>query len=158
MRQKARGVARKSRPCGLVSRKVGDFSIEHGEGARRPTLDDVAEILFEAETELSDDVDDCVNKLLNGDILLCMEGESEYLVITARSYTTRAVTEPPTETVMRGPREGFIEDLKTNLSLLERRLKTPDLAIDRMEIGRRTKTNVAVCYLNSVAAPQVVQK
>ena len=134
------------------------FSIEHGEGGAPATLDDVAEILFEAETELSDDVDACVNKLLNGDILLCMEGESEYLVITARSYTTRAVTEPPTETVMRGPREGFIEDLRTNLSLLERRLKTPDLAIEKMQIGRRTKTNVAICYLSSVAAPSVVKK
>lgn len=134
------------------------FSIEHGEGGAPVTLADVAEILFEAETELSDDVDDCVNKLLNGDILLCMEGESEYLVITARSYTTRAVTEPPTETVMRGPREGFIEDLRTNLSLLERRLKTPDLAIEKMQIGRRTKTNVAICYLSSVAAPSVVKK
>lgn len=134
------------------------FSIEHGEGGASATLADVAEILFEAETELSDDVDDCVNKLLNGDILLCMEGESEYLVITARSYTTRAVTEPPTETVMRGPREGFIEDLRTNLSLLERRLKTPDLAIEKMQIGRRTKTNVAICYLSSVAAPSVVKK
>ena len=134
------------------------FSIEHGEGGAPATLDDVAEILFEAETELSDDVDDCVNKLLNGDILLCMEGESEYLVITARSYTTRAVTEPPTETVMRGPREGFIEDMRTNLSLLGRRLKTPVLAIEKMQIGRRTKTNVAICYLSSVAAPSVVKK
>ena len=101
---------------------------------------------------------DCINKLLNGDMLLCVEGDARYAVINARSYTTRAIMEPPTETVMRGPREGFIEDLKTNLSLLERRLKTPDLAIDRMEIGRRTKTNVAVCYLNSVARRRSCKK
>ncbi|MDE6401307.1 MAG: spore germination protein [Clostridiales bacterium] len=113
--------------------------------------------LLEYDIEISSDVNDCINKLLNGDMLLCVEGDSRYAVINARSYTTRGIMEPPTETVMRGPREGFIEDLKTNLSLLERRLKTPDFAIDRMEIGRRTKTNIAVCYLKSVASPRVVK-
>ncbi len=113
--------------------------------------------LLEYEITISTDVDDCVNKLLNGDMLLCVDGDDRYGVINARKYTTRGITEPPAETVMRGPREGFIEDLKTNLSLLQRRLKTPDLAIERLEIGRRTKTNVAVCYLKSVAEPKVVK-
>ncbi|MDE6028817.1 MAG: spore germination protein [Clostridiales bacterium] len=112
--------------------------------------------LLEYDVTISSDVDDCVNKLLNGDMLLCIDGESSYAVINARKYTTRGITEPPTETVMRGPREGFIEDLKTNLSLLERRLKTPDLAIERMEIGRKSKTAIALCYLSSVADEKVV--
>lgn len=123
------------------------------------SLDDfVRYALLEYDIKISADVDDCVNKLLNGDMLLCAENDDRYAVINARSYTTRSIIEPPTETVMRGPREGFIEDLKTNLSLLERRLKTPDLSIERMEIGRRTKTNIAICYLGSVAQPSVVKK
>ena len=126
---------------------------------RELTLDAVMDrAVFEYDVTKSSDKDDCTNKLLNGDILLCIDGEENYAVINARSYTTRGITEPPTETVMRGPREGFIEDLKTNLSLLERRLKTPDLAIERQEIGRRTKTNIALCYLKSVAQPKVVKK
>ena len=116
------------------------------------------EVLFECESEKSDNIDDCINGLLSGDVLLAAEDEEGYLIINARSYTTRGVVEPPTETVMRGPREGFIEDLKTNLSLLERRLKTPDLAIERMQIGRRSDTSVALCYLSSVAQPKVVKK
>ena len=122
-------------------------------------LDDFSEqAVFEYDITISSDIDGCTNKLLNGDIILCIDGDERYAVINARSYTTRGITEPPTETVMRGPREGFIEDLKTNLSLLERRLKTPDFAIERLEIGRKTKTNVALCYLKSVAAPHVVKK
>ena len=113
--------------------------------------------LLEYEVNISSDADDCVNKLLNGDMLLCIEGDDRYAVINARKYTTRGITEPPTETVMRGPREGFIEDLKTNLSLLERRLKTPDLAIERMEIGRKSKTSVALCYIDSVADKKVIK-
>lgn len=115
-------------------------------------------VLPEYDIKILSEIDKCIEKLLSGDILLCIDGDERYAVINARSYTTRGITEPPTETVMRGPREGFIEDLKTNLSLLERRLKTPDLAIEKMSVGRRTKTSVAVCYLASIAQPSVVKK
>lgn len=129
------------------------------EGAKPTSLEALQKkTLFECETSVSGDLDSVVTDLLSGDAVLCVEGIDDYLVINARSYTTRGIVEPPTETVMRGPREGFIEDLKTNLSLLERRLKTPDLAIERLTVGRRTKTNVAVCYLSSVASPKVVKK
>ncbi len=114
--------------------------------------------LYECETEICESVDDCINSLLSGDTLLCIESDKRYLVINTRSYETRAVTEPPTETVTRGPREGFIEDLKTNLSLLERRLKSPSFAIERLTVGRKTKTNIAVCYLSDVADRRVVDK
>lgn len=132
------------------------FALEKGEGK---TLEDFMRyVLYENETEISESVDDSINSLLSGDLLLCVENDARYLVINTRSYTTRSVTEPPTETVMRGPREGFIEDLKTNLSLLERRLKTPSFAIEKLTVGRKTKTNVAVCYLADVADPRVVKK
>lgn len=133
------------------------FSLENC-ADKLSSLDDFERYaLLEYDVNISSDIDDCINKLLNGDMLLCVDGDDRYAVVNARSYTVRGITEPPTETVMKGPREGFIEDLKTNLSLLERRLKTPDLAIERMEIGRRTKTNVAMCYLGSVASPKVVK-
>lgn len=135
------------------------YAVEREESAELETLEEFERYaLFESECGISEDIDDCINKLLNGDVLLCIEGDKRYLTVNARLYSMRAITEPPTETVMRGPREGFIEDIKTNLSLLERRLKTPDLSIERMEIGRKTKTNVAVCYISSIAEPKVVKK
>ena len=57
---------------------------------------------------------------------------------------------------MRGPREGFIEDVKTNLSLIERRLKSPALAVEKTTIGRISQTAVAMVYLSNVADPEVV--
>ncbi len=135
------------------------FALSSEENSELGTLEEFMRYaLFECETEISDDVQSCLTDLLSGDMLLCISGDQRYLVINARQYTTRGIMEPPTETVMRGPREGFIEDLKTNLSLLERRLKTPDLAIERLEVGRKTKTNVALCYISSVAEPKVVSK
>ncbi len=131
------------------------FALEKAESIE--TAEDALAALYECETEISTDVDDCVNRLLNGDVLFCLDGDGgRYVIINARSYQTRSIIEPPTETVMRGPREGFIEDLKTNLSLLERRLKTPKLAIDRLTVGRKTKTNVALAYISDVADKRVV--
>lgn len=134
------------------------FALTDKKSERLSALDEFMRYsLFECETELLEKVSDVVNRIANGDIAFCVKDEDRYLIINARSYTTRGITEPPTETVMRGPREGFIEDIKTNLSLLQRRLKTSDLAIERLEVGRRTATNVAVCYLASVASPKVVK-
>ena len=135
------------------------FALERDEVRKLKTLEEFERYaLYESETSISDDIDKCIEDLLSGDVLLCVEGDDRYLVINARSYTTRSIAEPPTETVMRGPREGFIEDLKTNLSLLERRLKSPDFAVFKTKVGRRTKTNVAICYLSSIAEPSVVKK
>lgn len=134
------------------------FALQSDDAAKLSELQDFERFaLFETETDIIEDVDECVNRLLNGDAVLCIDSDSRYLVINARTYDKRGITEPPTETVMRGPREGFIEDLKTNLSLLERRLKTPDLAIEKIQIGRKTMTNVAICYLKSVASPKVTE-
>lgn len=135
------------------------FSIENLSSESDIDLNAISQsILLEGETEICDDVNECVNRLLSGDVLFCVEEKNGYLVINARAYTTRGITEPPTEMVMRGPREGFIEDLKTNLSLIERRLKTPDLAIKKLKVGRQTQTNVAVCYLANVVEPTLVKK
>lgn len=92
-----------------------------------------------------------------GDAVLAVEG-LQPVMLAARAYEVRAVAEPPTETVTRGPREGFIEDIKTNLSLLERRLKTPDFKIERFVVGRQSNTAVALVYLSSIADPKVIDR
>ena len=104
-----------------------------------------------AETKVSYDEYAAVEGVLSGDGVFLLSGEDGYLIVNARKYEKRAVMEPPTETVIRGPREGFVEDIKTNLSLLERRFKTPDLCIERLTIGRQSRTSVAVVYLGTVA-------
>lgn len=135
------------------------YAIEQGgrDGAEI-TLEYVQGLVLEAEKEILTDLAEIENRLLNGDIAVCLDGDDRALIINARSYDTRSIVEPPTETVMRGPREGFIEDMKTNLSLIERRLKTSGLAIEKMKIGRRSNTNVAVCYLSGIAEPKIIKK
>ncbi len=111
-----------------------------------------------AESKLESDRDKAEQALLDGDAVVCVGEEGDYLVCNLRKWDKRAIVEPPTSTVMRGPREGFIEDIKTNLSLIERRLKTPDLAIEKMIIGKQSRTAVAVVFLKNIATKELVRE
>lgn len=73
-------------------------------------------------------------------------------------YETRAIEEPKIEVNVRGPRESFIEDLHTNLSLIFRKLKTPDLKTITYIIGSESRTSVALLYLESRIDPNVLNE
>ena len=70
----------------------------------------------------------------------------------------RGIQEPPTSKVIKGPREGFVEDIYTNLGLIRKRLKTPNLQIMDLSVGRHTSTNISVIYLKGIAKKEIVDK
>jgi len=70
----------------------------------------------------------------------------------------RAITEPPTQSVVRGPREGFIEDIDTNLQLVKKRIPDPQLTQINLTAGRRTKTKITVAYIADIADADIVKK
>ena len=72
--------------------------------------------------------------MLDGDAVVFLDKVPGMIVVNARMWEKRAVTEPPTETVVRGPREGFIEDFKTNITLVEKRLRTKSLAVEKFKV------------------------
>lgn len=114
--------------------------------------------LVEAETEQVTELDEAVKALLSGDAVIVFDGEENAIKVNCKMWDKRAIMEPPTETVTKGPREGFIEDIKTNISLLSRRLKSADFAIKRYNVGRCTDTVVAVCYMANIADDDTVQE
>lgn len=99
---------------------------------------------------------DVVNCISNGYTVIFHE--ENCVAVDTRTTLARAIIEPPTSMVMRGPREGFIEDAKTNLTLIRKRLKTPDLKVTTLNVGKYTNTTVFVCYIGSVADRMVVDK
>lgn len=96
--------------------------------------------------------------LLDGQVALLIDGYSRAVLLGADSWEKRAVTEPEIETVIRGPREGFTEDLPTNISLIRRRLRTPDLRFETWYFGRVTHTRVVISYLEGLALEGVLQE
>lgn len=101
--------------------------------------------------------DDAVEKILNGDALIVLNGYDKIISVAAKKATFRQIGEPPTSSVMKGPREGFVENIQTNLSLIRGRLKTPDLIYKKFTVGKYSNTLIGVVYLKSVANDDVVK-
>lgn len=115
-------------------------------------------VLTNFERSFVTDGAEAENYLLSGDGLIFLDGEDGCVRVAVRKYEIRSVSEPPTEGIIKGPREGFIESIKTNLSLLERKLKTPALKIERLKVGRSTQTDVAIVSLDGIADEKIAEK
>lgn len=96
------------------------------------------------------------NAVLSGDTALFIEESNIALLASLRGWEARGVSEPKTEAVVRGPREGFVESLGTNMALLRRKMRNPALKFWELQIGRQTKTSVCVAYLNGIANDKIV--
>ncbi|KAB8137548.1 spore germination protein [Gracilibacillus oryzae] len=102
--------------------------------------------------------EEMVNGIMVGKTAVIVEGSNKILLINTIRYDARAVEEPDTESTVRGPREGFTEVLKTNTSLIRRRVKNPNLVFEDMEIGKLTKTIVRIGYIEGIAKEEVVKE
>lgn len=101
---------------------------------------------------------DVINEILGGKVVLFTDFSEKIIAIDLLKFPTRQPTEPPTSPVIQGPREGFVEDIQTNITLLRRRLKTKNLVIKSFSVGSESQTKVAVSYLKDVANDDVVKK
>jgi spore germination protein KA len=98
---------------------------------------------------------DAVKEVLDGNTLLLVDGIATGFIAGAKLLPVRAIIEPPTDVAVKGPREGFIEDIKTNMGLIRKRLKTPDLRFETLRVGKRSDTAVSICWLEGTSNAQV---
>lgn len=78
--------------------------------------------------------------------------------IDAKKFEKRSIQAPENETVIRGPHEAFIENIRTNTSLLRRIVNNENLIIESTKIGTASKTNCCICYLKNIANPDLVSE
>lgn len=104
------------------------------------TLDDVKKLPYGEEIKEIEETA-AGQTVANGDLVLALDGAEKLYEISLRNYPHRAVAEPPTETVIKGPREGFTEEIKTNVSLVRRRIKSPRLKVKKIHRRKIRKYN-----------------
>jgi len=115
-------------------------------------------VLYCGEVSKVQNLESALNHLLYGDTILLLDGYDEILVINSKGWKTRAIEEPLSETVVRGPREGFTESIVINLSLIRRKIRTTNLKFKFKQIGTRTKTRVCMCYMEGIVNEQILQE
>ncbi|MCM3122401.1 MULTISPECIES: spore germination protein [unclassified Mesobacillus] len=110
------------------------------------------------EVETTDNLDKVVDMVLAGPTALAVDGLTEIILIDARTYPVRGPQEPDTERVVRGSRDGFVETLVFNTSLTRRRIRDRTLRMEYMQVGRRSQTDIVICYIEDIADPEMVEK
>ncbi|SEN21724.1 spore germination protein KA/spore germination protein [Mesobacillus persicus] len=107
------------------------------------------------ETEKLDAI---VKDILSGNTGLLIDGLNEALIVDAKGGSRRSVAEPETETVIRGPREGFTESLRVNTALVRHKIRSNRLKMIAKTVGEETQTNIAILYVDGLARPELVKE
>ncbi|MDE6868681.1 MAG: spore germination protein [Clostridia bacterium] len=124
-------------------------------------LDEVKMLLASPEVKDCKKIKDGIAEVSDGNAVLFVDGEKDFFIIGLKNPPGRSVAEPPTQITLKGPREGFTEDIKVNLGLVRKRLKSDKLHIKMLKSGQRSDTAVAMIYLDDVVQkdlPEDVEK
>lgn len=97
-----------------------------------------------------------MEQVLSGAMLLLIDGIKNAAVLDVRQYVTRGSEEPSLEKVTRGSRDGFVETALFNVNLIRRRIRDPKLRFEALQVGRRSKTDILVGYIEDIADPSLV--
>lgn len=126
--------------------------------AKKNSLEMISAFLNSYKPESSNQKKLVIEEILNGNTVLLIKGEKNAYIFQTASIMKRAIEEPGTEQVLRGPREGFVEDIHTNLMLIRNKLKNQSLKVKYITLGVQTKTKIAIVYLKNIANEEMVQE
>lgn len=114
--------------------------------------------IFNSHINICDNYNDLFYYLCSGYTILFIEGYNKAITIETKNILDRGVTESGSEPIIRGPKDSFTENNATNIGLIRKRIKDPNLFFEEIKVGRRTKTKVSVVYINDIADKKKVKK
>ncbi|MEH7123782.1 spore germination protein [Bacillus sp. JJ1773] len=106
--------------------------------------------------QTADTFDQVMLAILSGDTALLVNGTNKVLIVGSKGWETRSIEEPATESLVRGPREGFTENIRTNTMMIRRHIRDPNLRFESYKVGRRSKKDLIVCYVEGIVHPDIL--
>lgn len=104
------------------------------------------------------DFDEVANGINSGNCALFVDTLALAFDIEVKGFKQRSVDKPENETVIKGPHEAFVENIRTNTSLLRRIVNNENLIIENIEVGKITKTKCAVCYMQNITNADLINE
>lgn len=127
------------------------------EGIKTPN--DVVEKLIDLNASgIAKDKDDAIMHVLSGDPIVIFDDFEDIIYCEAKNFPRRGVGIPPTESVLKGSREGFNELIVDNVALIRRRIKNSDLKFESLVVGEETQTAVAITYIKGIAPEEIINQ
>ncbi|MGN7115039.1 spore germination protein [Lysinibacillus odysseyi] len=132
---------------------------KHPDNSHTPITTYIMEdVLYYTAVETVKNLAAGIESLLAGKALVFIEGIEQAMALDVYTQEKRSIEQSETERVVRGPRDGFIESLQTNVALLRYRLPVPEFRVEQREVGTRTKTKIAICYLDDIVNPELLEE
>lgn len=121
------------------------------------------ESVFHAQTEAvdltaKDNIQDTISDVLKGDTAIFIDNVNRCMVLSTKKFPVRSVSQPEKEAGLKGPRDSFNENFRTNTALLRRRIKDPKLKLEQGEIGQRSRTVYGLMYMEDLIYPGLLAK
>lgn len=110
------------------------------------------------EVETEEDYDKIIKNVLSGQFALIIDGFDKAIMIDARTYPARSVSEPEKDKTLRGSKDGFVETIVFNTALIRRRIRSTDLRMEMVSAGRSSKTDITLCYMDSRVDKQFLKE
>lgn len=143
----------------LINNNILKIIQENSQQLNSNMIDDIFQhVIAITNTVKAKTLDEVSYALLTGSTLLYVDGFDTVLVMETEGAEKRAIQEPQTESVVRGPRSGFVESIQTNITLIRREIKDPNLRMETHEVGRRSKQKLVVCYIAGIVNPEIVEE
>lgn len=120
------------------------------------TFEDISKKIIQVADVKEIKNEEIVDEILKNHIVLAFN--SQFLTIDLEKYPVRTPSEPPTSPNIYGPREGFVEAISTNISLIRKRISSKNLKIENFVVGKETNTKVSVIYLKNIASKEIVKE
>lgn len=111
-----------------------------------------------SNTLVESDLNVVVNHLKRGKTAVLINGTSEVIIADTTGGVQRAIMEPMNETAAKGPRDGFVENLEVNISLIRRKVKDKNLIIELFNLGSRLQSDMAMVYIDDIVDKQVLEE
>ena len=102
--------------------------------------------------------EEALNYMMSGFALIILDEVPSILALGLQGFKFRSISEPVAEVMQKGSREGFVETLKVNMTLIRRRIKNPQLKFESMTVGQISKTNVSLCYLKDTVSDKILDE
>lgn len=98
------------------------------------------------------------DELVSGSVVILVEGCIKFLSIKIKTGQARAIEEPTSQTIIRGPKEGFTENIDVNIGLIRKRICNKDLRVENLSLGSVTNTTVSLIYIEGIAKDEIIQE
>ena len=141
----------------ILVRPLTELSLENADG-------EAVARWVSRETVLSGDqkefftYDELFSFLMAGFVVLLIDGVDRGIACGMQGYSFRSVSEPSTEMNITGSREGFVEPIRVNQTMIRRRLRSPSLKFEMYPIGEKSRTDICLVYLTDTADPRMVEE